>query len=270
MERRTTAPTCFGGTLATAPRGHPTQLGLDEGFPEIGPMPTLDAPTVEALVTAAHARDLLVVTHVHSAAAARTAIDAGTDGLAHMFNDVLPDDELIDLAVGADVCVIATLPVMEHIGDDARPDRTIADDSELRPFLTDQDRRSLADPYTGFDSVGIDQAQGGIRLLAAAGVAIIAGSDAPNPGTAYGASLHREVELLSESGLSATDALAAATSVPAERFGLDDRGRIAEGRRADLVLVDGDPTTDILATRAIVGVWKAGVAMDRDAFRTDR
>jgi hypothetical protein len=51
----------------------------------------------------------------------------------------------------------------------------------------------LANPSIGFDSVGIEQAQGGIRLLPAAGVAIIAGSDAPNPGTAYGASLYREV-----------------------------------------------------------------------------
>jgi hypothetical protein len=54
--------------------------------------------------------------------------------------------------------------------------------------------------------------------------------------------------------------------VPAERFGLRDRGRIAEGLRADLVLVAGDPTTDITATRAIEGVWKGGVRADRDAY----
>ncbi|HEU5432653.1 MAG TPA: CIA30 family protein, partial [Thermomicrobiales bacterium] len=62
-------------------------------------------------------------------------------------------------------------------------------------------------------------------------------------------------------------ALAAATSVPAARFGLADRGRIAPGLRADLVLVDGDPTTDITKTRSIVAVWKRGVPVDRAAYR---
>jgi hypothetical protein len=105
-----------------------------------------------------------------------------------------------------------------------------------------------------------------IRQLRAAGVPILAGTDAPNPGTAYGSAMHRELELLVDAGLSPTAALAAATSVPARTFGLDDRGRIAEGLRADLLLVDGDPTQDILATRAIAGVWKAGVPVDREAF----
>ena len=96
---------------------------------------------------------------------------------------------------------------------------------------------------------------------------ILAGTDAINPGTAHGASIHRELELLVAAGLSPSEALAAATSVPATIFGLAGRGRIAPGARADLVLVDGDPTTDIKATRRIVGVWKQGRAIDRDAYR---
>src|SRR5690606_37643541 len=96
---------------------------------------------------------------------------------------------------------------------------------------------------------------------------ILAGSDAPNPGTAYGASIHRELELLTRSGLTAEQALAAATSVPARTFGLSDRGRIAPGMAADLLLVNGDPTQDVLATRDIAGIWKRGVRMDREAYR---
>jgi hypothetical protein len=101
----------------------------------------------------------------------------------------------------------------------------------------------------------------------AAGVPILAGTDTPNPGTAHGVSMHRELELLVEAGLTPAQALAAATAVPAARFGLADRGRIAPGLRADLVLVKGDPTTDITATRRIAGVWKRGQPADREALR---
>jgi hypothetical protein len=77
------------------------------------------------------------------------------------------------------------------------------------------------------------------------------------------------LELLVNAGLTPAEALAAATSVPAKAFGLQDRGIIAPGKRADLVLVDGDPTSDIKATRKIEGVWKLGVAVDRDGYRAE-
>ena len=63
-----------------------------------------------------------------------------------------------------------------------------------------------------------------VRRLKAAGVPILAGTDAINPGTAHGASIHRELELLVAAGLSPSEALAAATSVPAASFGLSGRG----------------------------------------------
>jgi imidazolonepropionase-like amidohydrolase len=60
-------------------------------------------------------------------------------------------------------------------------------------------------------------------------------------------------------GFTPTEALQSATSVTAKRFEfLSDRGRIAEGLRADLLLVKGDPTTNIEDICNIVGVWKAG------------
>ena len=102
--------------------------------------------------------------------------------------------------------------------------------------------------------------QEAVRLLFEAGVPILAGTDARNPGTAHGASLHRELVLLTESGLSAAAMLCARLpqSQPIS-FSLADRGRIAPGLRADLLLVNGDPTLEITATRDIVGVWKLGV-----------
>jgi imidazolonepropionase-like amidohydrolase len=103
----------------------------------------------------------------------------------------------------------------------------------------------------------------GIRQLVQAHVPILTGTDAPVPGSTYGASEHVELALLVRDGLSPVQALAAATSVPAQTFHLEDRGWIRPGMRADLVLVEGDPTTNILATRNIVAVWKHGIRAQR-------
>lgn len=99
--------------------------------------------------------------------------------------------------------------------------------------------------------------------LAAAGVPVVAGTDAGNPGTTWGAGLLQELEIMVSVGLDPVWSLQSATSRPADLFGLQDRGRIREGLRADLVLVEGDPTTDITALRNISGVWKLGHQADR-------
>ncbi|GAA3131279.1 hypothetical protein GCM10020255_005080 [Rhodococcus baikonurensis] len=106
------------------------------------------------------------------------------------------------------------------------------------------------------------------RRLYEAGVDVLAGTDAAAvgvPGTAHGVSMHGELELLVDCGLSPAAALRAATLLPAKRFGLDDRGRIALGLQADLVLVDGDPTTDVRQTLSIEGVWRRGELAPRIA-----
>jgi imidazolonepropionase-like amidohydrolase len=103
-----------------------------------------------------------------------------------------------------------------------------------------------------------------VRSLHAAGVRLLAGTDASrrNP-TAHGISLHRELELLGQAGLSPAEILGAATKKSADAFRLADRGRIVPGLRADMLLVRGDPTSDLLAIRDIVRIWKAGVEVDR-------
>jgi hypothetical protein len=77
-------------------------------------------------------------------------------------------------------------------------------------------------------------------------------------GVVHGASVHQELQYLVQAGLTPIQALRAATLTPARRFGLEDRGRIAEGLRADLLLVDGDPTTTISDTLNLRGVWRRG------------
>jgi imidazolonepropionase-like amidohydrolase len=71
--------------------------------------------------------------------------------------------------------------------------------------------------------------------------------------------------MLVHAGLTPAEALAAATAEPARRFGLHDRGRIAPGLRADLLLVNGDPTADVRASRDIAAIWQGGVRVNRSA-----
>ena len=75
--------------------------------------------------------------------------------------------------------------------------------------------------------------------------------------------------MLVDSGLSPVEALAAATSVNASAFRMDDRGQIAPGKRADLLLVDGDPTTNISDISNVAEVWKLGVRFDRGEYRAE-
>ena len=91
-----------------------------------------------------------------------------------------------------------------------------------------------------------------VKTLNAAGVRILAGTDSPMPQVYPGLSLHNELKLLVEAGLTPADALRSATIWPAEFLGLSDvHGSIAIGKRADLLLLDGNPLSDISQTQRI-------------------
>ena len=108
-----------------------------------------------------------------------------------------------------------------------------------------------------------------VGAFRAAGVPVVAGTDALNPGCVPGFALHDELELLHEAGLTNDETLAAATRIPATWLGvISDRGTIEAGKRADLVLLDADPLVDIRNTRRIAGVmvngrWLARRTLDR-------
>ncbi|HXG81507.1 MAG TPA: amidohydrolase family protein, partial [Sphingomicrobium sp.] len=95
-----------------------------------------------------------------------------------------------------------------------------------------------------------------------AGVTIVAGTDG------QGIELVRELELYKKAGMTNAEALQTATIVPARRVGVANRtGSIAVGKEADLVLVDGDVSTDLGALRRVVTVVNDGYVMDGDALR---
>ncbi|KQX07732.1 MULTISPECIES: amidohydrolase family protein [unclassified Leifsonia] len=250
------------GIGATSPKGHPTamyppfptvtspeeadrfvdeRIGEGSDFLKVfsgidGRGPSLDAETITALVTAAHTRGLVVVAHVNTVRDVHQVVEAGVDVVAHVPVDADLDAGLIERMVAAGVAVGPTLVTRENL---------------LRGPSGAASHRS--------GEVWFARARRNVRRLAEAGVVLLAGTDAPNPGTPFGTSLFRELELLVECGLSPTQALAAATSEPARVFRLSDRGRVDVGRRADLILVDGDPTSNLDAMRSITRIWRAGV-----------
>jgi imidazolonepropionase-like amidohydrolase len=281
------------GVGATAPDGHPSLIyapfptltradqaeqfvaeRIAEGSDYLkifsgirGLWPSLDSETIQALVTAAHARGLLVVAHVSSTAGVEV-VSASVDVVAHVPANAELDRVLVERMAEARLVVGPTLATIENTLVEPGG-AAVAEDQRLAEALGDAWVRRLTSKVSG--SLGREmppysQAEDNVRRLADAGIALLAGTDAPNPGTVFGASLHRELELLVRCGISPAQALAAATAEPARVFGLADRGRVAAGQRADLVLVSGDPLTDITATRAIERIWRGGTACDRHAF----
>jgi len=99
-----------------------------------------------------------------------------------------------------------------------------------------------------------------VRILHKSGVGILAGTDVPSvPFTYPGSSLHEELQLLVEAGLTPLDALRSATSGPAEFFGVREHlGTVEAGKRAELVLLDADPLADIRNTQRINAVISRG------------
>jgi imidazolonepropionase-like amidohydrolase len=106
-----------------------------------------------------------------------------------------------------------------------------------------------------------------VRLFAAAGGRIAAGTDAPNQLLIPGYSEHRELELLVAAGLSPREALRAATRNAAVLLGVDSLGLIAPGKAADLVILQKDPLADIRNTRSIQAVMSRGRLYRPDSLR---
>ncbi|WP_103348869.1 amidohydrolase family protein [Amycolatopsis sp. CA-128772] len=200
---------------------------------EGGPEPA----AAHAFVEAAHARGRSVVAHAASPGAFALAVGIHADVVTHVPLGAPLTADLVAEALAAKTITVPTLSMMETIAGNVGRPQAFAGAS-----------RSVA-------------------ALHAAGVPVLAGTDANSaPGAParveHGSSLHHELELLVDAGLSPVEALRAATVLPAHHFGFDDRGAVEPGLRADLVLLDGDPTTDITATRNILRVWCGGIEQE--------
>jgi imidazolonepropionase-like amidohydrolase len=200
----------------------------------IADVPGPSQETLNAVVAAAHSHQKLVIAHASAIKPVEMAEEAGVDVLTHVPLDKAIDADFAARLAAANRICVPTLTMMEGIVNKLKPPG-----------------RSYAN---GRESV---------TALYKAGVPILAGTDANTQkgvpcSIQHGDSFHHELELLIDAGLSNLDALRACTVLPAKHFGLEDRGVIEPGKRADLVLLSANPLERIGATRKIVKIWLVG------------
>lgn len=251
---------------------------------------------VPILAADAHKRGMLVIGHIPVHMLAHEAIDAGYDGIEHI--NMLFLNFFATHETDTRDTTRFTL-VGEHAAEldlDSKPVRDFIQQLQAKHTIIDPTLGAFEDLFTGVQGEQLDSLkamiarlpptmqryflQGGLPLtpeahqkylqawtkisalvkkLSDAKVTIVAGTDSG----LMGLMLHHELELLVAAGLTPTQALQAATIVSARAMRQDKViGSIAVGKRADLVVVDGDPSTDIKAIRKVVSTMRGGVIYD--------
>ncbi|KAK5107763.1 hypothetical protein LTR62_000687 [Meristemomyces frigidus] len=227
---------------------------------------TFNKPSLElqtAIIDEAHQHGLKAVAHATCLSDTLEILQCGADGLTHCALDALVTDDVIAAYKRNNAHCNPTLAAMGSLTTEgAALQAKLAHDPRAQALMDDEARgRMCACMAVGKDTGKIQHAYDSVKSLKAAGVPILVGSDAASPavGTAWGLSMHHELALfVNECGFSPAEALNAATALPAARFGFMDRGRIREGMRADLLLVEGNPVEDVDRTLDIRAVWKEG------------
>lgn len=138
------------------------------------------------------------------------------------------------------------------------------------PPVIERIRRS----FTGREASAASAARGRYAILQrslaklnAAGARIILGSDTGLEDHLFGYAEQRELEEMVRAGMTPAQTIVAATSRAAEYLKLGDSGVLAAGKRADFVVLSGNPLTDIRQTRRIEDVYLAGHRVDRTALQ---
>lgn len=227
-------------------------------------MTSMEEATLAAIVEEAHKAGVKVVTHTVTVDKAKVAARAGVDIIVHGLGDARADDELLSLMKAKGTGYVQTLSVYEP-GRAVPPSDPILS-RVLEPAFLQRLRPTAAPPAPARLRRWVNLMDNGKRAHQA-GVLLGSGTDAGMSGTYHGwASLH-EIELMVKTGLTPPQAIAAATGNSARLLGVDaQRGTIAEGKLADLVLAGGLLHEDISLLHRIERVWLGGKETDRPAL----
>jgi len=204
-----------------------------------------------AAVSAAHRLDVPVTVHCRGIPGIFNALEAGVDQIEHACferpdGSLSFDPELVRRMARGGICVTPTIQLYRDV--QVHLKKKAADNS-----LNAAEEKRLA----GLPGV-IESKLKALRGFLAAGVTVVAGNDAGLPYTGFGC-LWQELDAMMSGGMTAMQAITAATRAAARTMGMEDRiGSIQPGKQADLLVVDGDPTTDIAALSRVRLVMLAG------------
>jgi imidazolonepropionase-like amidohydrolase len=215
--------------------------------------------------------------HVTNTVTAFEAMEAGQASIDHMDNMVEAIDgdagripELVSAAVRARIGVVPTEVLWETAFlAPAAADELLAERTEVRyvpPEWIERWVQSKNSRRRGLSDAGIERGRSVIatrrRLLKAlcdGGALVLLGTDSPQIFSVPGFSIHREMQLMVEAGLTPYEVLVTGTRNVATYFGTTDAtGTVAVGKTADLILVEGNPLTDIGNVARRVGVMVNG------------
>lgn len=235
-----------------------------------GRLPSVDRPTMEALLAGARVRGLETVVHVGTWHDAREVVLAGATAITHVPpGDTVPA-ELARLMAERGVYHIPTLAVHSDLSE--LLDHPNIVDSPLFAALASEALRAAYRPgASGLDDRVRARAErqraarrtlyASVRRLHEAGVVMLTGTDGGNPGVVQGYSVHREMLHLVAAGLTPWDALRAATVDPGKFLGR--AYGVQPGDQADLVVLDASPLEDIANTQRIALVVMGGGVVSR-------
>jgi len=240
----------------------------------------MDRSISAAIVDEAHRQGLRAAAHLFYLDDARALVEQGLDVIAHSVRDREIDDALLTELRERDVAYITTLALDESqyvYADDPPPNytrepafRAALETGVAEKFASQAyKQKKLSDPATPkWRAAAITSKHNALRVHRA-GVTLALGTDS---GATFerirGFDTHRELELLVASGLTPLEALKAGTVNAARVLGprASELGALAPGKRANLLVLDDDPTIEITATRRIASIWQNGarVASWRD------
>lgn len=246
---------------------------IESGPDGFGDHPQMPPELVEAAVQEAHRRGLPVFAHATSPDELEVAVRSGVHAVVHLVGPAPVSEDLLATMREREIFYVPTLSLF--VWADAWGD---AADALTDPFLTQgvqaRVRQSLlTSPMAPSSPPGEEDwtwrraVLRGLKTAHDAGVPIVAGTDTNNPFVFPGYSIHHELALMVEAGLTPMEALEAATRRTAELIGhTDEFGTIEPGKRADLLVLGANPLEDILNTRTLEVVIQRGRVIDRSAI----